>query len=258
MKLGALAYRLLRREKARAMKHLAIAFPEKSEAERDAITRAMFSHLGQSLFEIFWLANLTPEEVAKTTVFENAEAYARAYQNPAGCVLFTGHCGNWEWMAASVGEVLHPVDVVAREIYDSRLNDFIVQKRALHKIRTIGRGSESSAKELLQTLRRGGVLGCLIDQNIKAENADVDFFGRLAPTPIGPAKLAIRTGAMVLCVFIERRDGIQYVRFTDAESTSRGDDPAVLTAHITKLIEEQIRRVPEQWVWMHRRWSRKE
>jgi KDO2-lipid IV(A) lauroyltransferase len=214
----------------------------------------MLRHLGQSLFEIAWIANLTKETLSHTTRFEGLEHMQAALAPGRGAVLFTGHCGNWEWLAAAIALSGFQMNTIARDIEDDRLNRFIVGVRSAHGVGSIGRGSENAARTLLQTLRGGTILGALIDQSIRADSVDVDFFGRPAPTPIGPARIAIRAGAAAITGFIERRGPIQHVRFDAPIFTSRDDDPAALTAQITSRIEEQIRRVPDQWVWMHDRW----
>lgn len=251
---GALAYRSVPRERRRALSNLAAALPELSPAEHDRITREMFRHLGVSLLEICWLPNLNAANLEAHTTFEGLEHFRSAHEQRRGVVLFTGHCGNWEWMAAAIGILGFDMNVVAREIYDPRLNEFVVRSRARHNIKTIGRGSAAAAREILNTLRSGAILGVLIDQKIKAENAPISFFGREAPTPIGPAKLAIRAGAIAIAGFIERRGAMQHIRFEPWIATSRDDDPVELTAQMTRSIEQQIRRVPSQWVWMHKRW----
>jgi KDO2-lipid IV(A) lauroyltransferase len=255
-RIGRLAHAVLPRDRRRALASLETAFPDKTPTERAAICRAAFEHLGQSLFEIFWLPNLDASNFAATTRVEGVENLRRAYDEKRGVVLFTGHCGNWEWLSASIALGGFTMNVIAREIYDPRINDFVVRSRARHGVQSIGRGSAAAAKEILQTLKRGAILGVLIDQNIDAESAEVDFFGSPAPTPTGPARLAARAGAMAIAAFIERRDGVQVVRYEEAIATSRESDPVALTATMTAAIEAQIRRVPEQWVWMHERWKK--
>ena len=253
--LGALAGKVLPADRRRALRSLATAFPELPEARHREIAREMFIHLGTSLFEIAWLPKLDAATLADTTRIEGLEHFRAAHEAGNGVVLFTGHCGNWEWMAASIGILGFPMNVVAREIYDPRINEFVVASRARHGVETIGRGSGNAAREILATLRKGHVLGVLIDQSIKAENVDVDFFGVPAPTPVGPARLAIRAGAAAIAGFIERRGEQQVIRFEPHVQTTRGDDPVELTRAMTSAIEAQIRRVPTQWVWLHKRWS---
>jgi KDO2-lipid IV(A) lauroyltransferase len=252
---GALSFAILNRERRKALRTLATAFPELSESQRRTIARGSFRHLGESLFEVAWLPRLSSSNFARTTRLEGVEHLRAAVGAGRGVVLFTGHCGNWEWMAASIALAGLSMKVIARELYDSRLNDFIVQTRSRFGVETIGRGSTLSGREILSTLRGGAVLGVLIDQNIRAESTSIPFFGVPAPTPVGPAQIAIRFGAMAIVGFIERRGSLQVVRFEEPIRTEREDDPVALTATVTRAIEDQIRRVPEQWVWMHDRWK---
>lgn len=251
---GHFAWHVLRRERRRAAANLAIAFPEWSRRGRSAALRGMFHHLGKTLFEVLWMPNLNAERMAKTTTFEGMEPILEHVRAGRGIVAFTGHCGNWEWMAYCLTKSGIPMSVLQRERNEVELNRFITDIRATAGIRTIDRGSTAAARELIFALRRGGMLGFLIDQSIRAESVKVPFFGRPALTPIGPAKLAIRTGAPVVSVFVERRGGKQHIRFNEVIDTRKNDDPIALTALITQDIEDQIRRAPEQWVWMHDRW----
>ncbi|HUP65499.1 MAG TPA: lysophospholipid acyltransferase family protein [Thermoanaerobaculia bacterium] len=253
--LGRLAWHVLLRERRKAIGNLTIAFPDSSDAERRRLAREMFRHLGMSVFEIGWLPNLKNGGLEKTTRFEGIEHLRSAVAQGRGVVLFSGHCGNWEWMAAAIGAAGFDMNVIAREIADERLNEFIVQSRGRFGVETIGRGSASSAREILQTLRRGAVLGLLIDQNLRTESTPIAFFGTPALTPIGPARLAIRSGAVVLVGFAERLDdGTHRIRFQPWIDTKEYSDPLELTERMTRAVEEQIRRVPDQWVWIHARW----
>ncbi len=252
--LGTVAWHVARRERKKALANIAIAFPDWPPERRRSTIRSMFRHLGMSLFEIGWLPNLAMNHLAKTTSVEGLDRVVEQIAAGRSVVIFTAHCGNWEWLGYTAG--LHaPVTAIQRERSEEGMDDFLRGLRARAGIRTIDRGSAGAARELIQGLRKPGILAFLIDQNIRAENTKVPFFGRPALTPIGPAKLAIRGGALVGCAFIERgADGLHYVRFHELLETSRDDDPVELTARMTAAIEDQIRRVPEQWVWMHDRW----
>lgn len=254
-RLGGLAHAVVPRERRKALRTASVAFPEWSDEERSRLVSSCFRHLGESLFEILWMPNLDRESMERTTRFEGMENMRRALEPGRGVVLFTGHCGNWEWMAASIALAGLEMNVLAREIYDPRINDFIVESRGRFGMKTIGRGTGDAAKDILRTLRSGAILGALIDQNIRAESAKVPFFGHPADTPIGPARLAIRAGSTAIAGFIERRDGMQIIRFEEPIETTRDMDAVDLTARLTASIEQQIRRVPEQWVWMHQRWQ---
>ncbi len=252
--LGAFAGVVARRERAKALRNIAVAFPDWRESRRRDTVKAMFRHLGTSLFEIVWLPKLDATRRDRTTTFEGLDRVLELVRNGRSIVAFTGHCGNWEWLAFSVG-TFAPVTVLQRERTEPGLGDFITRIRAHAGVRTIDRGAAGTGRELIHSLRQPGFVAFLIDQSIRVESAKVPFFGQPALTPIGPAKLAIRAGALVVSVFIERRaDGTHHVRFAEPIETTRSDDPIALTARLTRDIEEQIRRVPEQWVWMHDRW----
>jgi Kdo2-lipid IVA lauroyltransferase/acyltransferase len=253
-RIGGLAHLVAARERRKALETAAVAFPEWTPERRAAMVASAFRHLGESLFEILWMPNLDRPTMERTTVFEGLENMRRAIEPGRGVVLFTGHCGNWEWMAASIALAGFEMNVIAREIYDPRINDFIVESRARFGMKTIGRGTGDAARDILKTLRTGAILGVLIDQNIRAESAKVPFFGRPVETPVGPARLAIRAGSAAIAGFIERREGRQVIRFEEPIATSRDMDAVELTGRLTQSIENQIRMVPEQWVWMHQRW----
>lgn len=253
--LGRMAWHVARRERRRALAHLAIAFPERDDAGRHRIARAMFRHLGMSLMEIAWLPNVNAANRANTTVVEGMDRLLEIIDAGRGIVIFTAHCGNWEWLSYITGTFGRPVAVLQRERDDPQMNRYITAVRARAGVKTIDRGSPSSARDMIGAVRRGGILAFVLDQNIRTESVKVPFFGKPALTPIGPVQFAIRTEAVVAPAFIERRaDGMQHATFGEPIYCKRGDDPVALAARITALIEEQIRRVPEQWVWMHDRW----
>ena len=253
--IGDLGWLVLKRYRVRAMNNIAIAFPEWSVQQRRATVRRMFHDLGASTFELGWLANLKAETLKETTEVHGAEHIEEALAAGRGMLIFTGHCGNWEWLAATVSLLGHPLTILQRDRDEPDFNRIILQLHERFGMRTIGRGSTAGALEMFRALRDGGLLAFLIDQNIRAESVKVPFFGKPALTPIGPAKLAVRAEAPVMICFIERRGGKQIVHFEKATATTRETDPVEITARLTAAIEAHIRRVPEQWVWFHPRWK---
>lgn len=256
--LGRIVIPFVTRDRRKAHDSIEIAFPDKDVEEREELIRQTFRHLGTSLGELLWMPRLDRDELARTTEWRGLEHLDRAVAAGRGVVLFTGHCGNWEWMAAAIALAGYEMNVIAREIDDSRVNEIIVASRARFGVATIGRGGDTAARDILRTLRTGKILGVLIDQSIRAEVVPCEFFGKPAPTPVGPARLAIRAEAMAIAGFIQRRaDGSHLVEFHPGVD-SRDLDAAELTCEMNRLIEQQIRRVPEQWVWIHQRWRTRE
>jgi KDO2-lipid IV(A) lauroyltransferase len=252
--IGQVAWLVLRRERRLAMSNLMVAFPEWTRQQRKATTRAMFHHLGRIVFEMLWLPRLDAAMRDRTTEVVGLERFLELMKRGRGAIVMSGHFGNWEWAAHCVARYGVDLTVLQRERNEADINRFITELRAGANIRTIDRGSAAAARAMIRSVRRGGLLAFLIDQNIRAESAKVPFFGRPALTPLGPAKLAISTETPIVCIFAERRGSKYVLTLQEPIEVTRDDDPIALTARITALIETQIRGAPEQWVWLHDRW----
>ena len=253
--MGRMAWYVVRRERTKALRNIGLAFPDWTEAQKRKTIRAMFRHLGEMLGEILWMPNLDPPTRDRVNVITGMEGILRVIDEGSGVITFTAHCGNWEWLCYSMGLYGRPISVLQRGRDEEEMNDYITHLRARAGVRTIDRGSTSSAREMINVIRKGGMLAFVLDQNIRTESVKVPFFGIPALTPIGPARFAVRSEAYVSIGLTERRaDGIQILKFSDPIRCKKDDDPIALTARVTAAIEEQVRRVPEQWVWFHDRW----
>jgi KDO2-lipid IV(A) lauroyltransferase len=255
--LGSLVYVLLPRERKRTLSHLAIAYPDQDRQWLARTARGTFVHLGKALLEA--VAMDKPRLGAQVS-FQGFENLTRAMAIGKGVVYFTGHIGNWELMAGAVAQT-YSVSVVAAPIEPEPLNAMIVGLRASRGVRTILRGQPGAAKELIRVFRENRILGILIDQDTDVEGAFVDFMGRPAWTPTAAAQMAIKFDAPVIFGYARREaDGRHMVTLEGPLSLIRtGNDEAdnkANTAMFTKMIEDVVRRNPEQWVWMHRRWRR--
>lgn len=253
--LGSLGWHLAGRDRRRALDHLALAFPELAPARRAALGRACFRHLGTTLAECLHLLRRGPQEVGAHVAVEGWEEVERQRAAGRPVLILTGHCGNWELLAAAINLRGLGMAVVARPLDDPGLQAMLAGLRARFGTPTIARGSEGAARQLLTALRAGGALGMLIDQDTKVDGVWVPFLGRPAFTPVGAAKIALRQGAAVVPAFIERLPAGGH-RAVFHPVLDLPGDPEAATARMSRTIEEQIRRVPEQWVWMHRRWRR--
>ncbi len=254
--IGRLAWALSRRDRARALDHVRIAFPGTAEPDRATIARASFRHLGTMLGECLWLAGQPDEELDRHVRFDGWEHVEAARTARRPILIVTGHCGNWELLAAGLNRRGLGMSVVAREIEENALQERLLAFRARFGSPTIVRGTPGAARALLAQLRSCGALGILIDQDTRVEGVFVPFFGRAAWTPSGAAELALRFDATVLPTFIEREGGGGHRARVEAPLAFSADVTAA-TAAMTERIEAQIRRMPEQWVWLHRRWRRR-
>jgi KDO2-lipid IV(A) lauroyltransferase len=253
--IGALGWHLSRRDRRRTLEHLGFAYPEMPPPERRRLARDCFRHHGVTLGECLHLFHRDcgfVGSVVETRGWEEVEA-ARREGRPV--LILTGHCGNWELLAAAINCRGLGMAVVARPLDEPDQQRRLAGLRQRFGTSTIARGSEGAARLLLGTLRRGGTLGMLIDQDTKVDGVWVPFFGRPAFTPVGAAKIALRSNAAVIPAFIERLPGGRHLAVFHP-ALDLPDDPTEATALMTARIEEQVRRRPEQWVWMHRRWRR--
>ena len=254
--LGRLGGRVVPRDQRRMLEHLAIAFPELDIEARRRLARACWRHLGCSLGELLHLRYRSPATASRHVAVAGFEVVEAARRSRRPILILTGHCGNWELISAANHS--HGLGLVAmgRDNDDPALARAIVDLRQHLGTTTIARGASGSSRQLLSTIRRGGALALLIDQDIDTDGVWVPFFGKLAYTPTAGADLALRLGAVVVPTFAARlEDGSHRVTFHSP--LELGDDREQATARMTAAIEAQIRRRPEQWVWMHRRWRRR-
>lgn len=255
--LGGLGSLVARRQNRLMREHLAIAFPELDAPGRKKLIADCWRHLGMAATELMHLRGRPPAEGAKHVEVRGFEAVTAAREAGKTVVVLTGHCGNWELISTANGSHGLGLAAIARELDEAALHNFAVDLRSHLGSETIARGSTGAASQIRRVLRHKGALVLLIDQDIaKAESIFVPFFGRLAWTPTAAATLALRLHAVVVPTFAERRpDGTHLLTFHPALDLP--EDVQEATALMTVAIENQIRRQPHQWVWMHRRWRRR-
>ncbi len=260
--LGLLTYYILPKERKRVFEHLSIAFSqEKGLAERKIIARKSFQNLGKNAVELVNFHKLKKSLDDYVTI-EGLHYLDDALAKGRGVIWITAHLGNWELLALYIASCGYPLTVVAREVYDKRLNRILLNFRKESAVSVILRDSPSAGREILKVLKNKGILAMLIDQDTKVKGVMVDFFGKKANTPAGPALLAGRRSVPVLPGFIHRvsdkKHKIVICPMMDIVQTENvQQDLETNTERFNKLLEHQIREHPEEWVWMHRRWRRK-
>lgn len=254
--LGWIGWYVAPRDRDRILRHLRIAFPQATDGERRRLGHRSLCHHGASLAECLYLLRHDCATVARHVEIRGWESVEAARSAGRPLLILTGHCGNWELLAAAINCLGLRMRVVARELTAPGFQRLLLAFRSRFGTETIPRGSPGAARRLLQTLREGGALGMLIDQDTRVEGVWIPFFGRPAFTPLAAAQLAGRHQTVVIPAFIERLpDGSHLARFQPALELP--DDPTEATAVMHACIEAQIRHAPEQWVWMHRRWRRR-
>lgn len=257
--LGGLIYRMDRRHRRITLDNLEKALGGQMDAaQRAHIAEASFRNLGRSLAEIARLADTTPKEIAQRVTIEGFENYQAARDRQKGVICLSAHLGNWEWLTAALSNKGAPLYLVARALDDPRLDALLNAQRTAHGNWVLNK--RTAAGELTRLLRAGKTVGFLLDQNTRAQDAVfVDYFGMPAATHKGVAIVALRTGAPVLPLFIYREAGRHRLTIEKAiDLTRTGNlqrDVHNATALFTRAIEAAVRRHPDQWLWVHRRWK---
>jgi KDO2-lipid IV(A) lauroyltransferase len=240
-----------------AQRNLETAFPSRPDAERRAIARAAFAHFGRLLFELLQFATLSPSQMLARVEFDGEDRARLAYAQRKGVLFITGHFGFWELHAMAHGVKIEPISVLARALDNPHLN------RLLEEIRQ-GTGNtvvyrRGTIRRVMRTLQAGHGVAVLIDQHIMSRDAIyVDFFERPAATTSVVAALALRTGAPVVPVFaLPLPNGRIRVIYEHPVEPPRGESEDAVrefTQRCTDVLEMYVRRHPDLWLWMHRRW----
>jgi KDO2-lipid IV(A) lauroyltransferase len=248
--LGCVAPHIFLRSARRAERQLREVLPELDAVK---VTRRMFVHFAESLWELSRLHRSVPEldsEARRTLDAALAEG--------KGAVLISGHIGNWELMGQAIAAAGYPITTIAKPSYDPRVTEWLKEWRTAHGLQVVWRDEGNAGKSILRVLRQNGLMAFLIDQNTRTAGEFVPFFGRPAFTPTIPAAIALRTGAPIIFCWHHRRVKRHILSFERIRYAPTGDpkrDIPALTALFNDRLESAIRAVPEQWVWLHSRWG---
>jgi Kdo2-lipid IVA lauroyltransferase/acyltransferase len=258
--LGSFAYHLAGETRELTLRHLKMAFPDKPAREVRRLAKANFKMLGKNAGDILRSSRKVKElrdleNILRTYGLEHYEA---AHAKGKGVIFLTCHLGAFDLQVTNMAmRGLNP-NIIGTPLKDKRLNDLLWEYRNAHGAIAIERGKETF--RMIKILKSGGSVALLIDQDTKVKTVFVDFFGMPAATPVGATVLAMKTGASVVPTYIYLgADGMQHMHILpEIPMRLTGDEDADLvynTQALTAFIEAQIRKHPDQWVWMHERWK---
>lgn len=255
--LGGAFYLLDRRHRRVALENVAAAFPGRAVSEQRAIVRGAFAHFGRLLFAVLEFATLAPEAMLARVEFEGEDRVRLAHAQNKGVLFVTGHFGFWELQAMVHALRLPPMAVLARTLDNRALNDLLERIRTRTGNTVVYR--QGTMRRVMRVLQAGQGVGVLIDQHLLSRDAIyVDFFDRPAATTSAVAALAIRTGAPVVPLFALPLGGGRYrMIYEHPVEPPAGEDAAAVrefTQRCTDILEMYVRRHPQLWLWMHRRW----
>lgn len=257
--LGQAFYVLDRRHRMIAVNNISMALgraPGSPETRR--LARKVFGNIGQVLFETCW--SLHCEERALTGRFRinGFSNLARAHESGKGVLALTAHFGNWEVLSVVGGMIPFPISIVYRPLDFEPLERFVLDYRTRYGATPIPK--KKAFRAIYRRLKAGDVVSILMDQNVAwREGVFADFFDRLACTNSGMALLAMKSGAPVVPIFLIREGDRFTAEFLPEVPTVRtGDkikDLEENTRRFNQVIETMVRRHPDQWFWVHRRWN---
>jgi KDO2-lipid IV(A) lauroyltransferase len=255
--IGLAFYALDRGHRRLAIANLRAAFPHRSTAECRAIARRTFKHFGRLLTTLLKFSTMTPDQMRARVEFAGEERVEGAHALGRGVLLFTGHFGYWEINALVHALRLPPLAVLARALDNPHLDALLERVRTATGNSVIYR--RGAVRRVLRVLGNNGGIAMLIDQHMQSADAViVDFFNRPASTTSALAAIAARTGAPVIPVFALPLPGGRFrMTYEHPVEPPSGDDPEslrVFTQRCTDVLEMYVRRYPDLWLWMHRRW----
>ena len=256
--LGKLYYLLIKKQR-----NLAIMQMQRSLGLPDAETRRLvkesFVSMAQNVLEILWMPHLNQKNFRDYIEIEHLERLKDALDEGHGVVILTGHIGTWEWLSAALVLSGLPITAIAKPQPNEQYTHALDTLRASYGAEIFSRGT-SELIAAARALKKGKALGFLADQDGGPGGAFVEFFGKIAATPMGPAVFARKFNSPVVPCFILRRlDGRHRVvvheamRYEDTGDTDR--DLYAFTVRMTQLVEQVIRENPTQWLWFQHRWN---
>ncbi len=258
--IGWLAFVGVPRLRRTGMENLALAFPGKPASERKQILRNVYRSLGWQLAEFCQMPRYSLEQANRFIRYEGLEHYLAARDRGKGVLVLTGHIGAWELSSFYHSLAGYPMGMVIRRLDNPLVDRLVNGIRCQHGNRVLHK--DDFARGLIAAMRGGETVGVLMDTNMTPpQGVFVDFFGHSACTAAGVARIALRTGAAVLPGYLtwesaENRYVLHFLPPLRLVSSGSDElDTVANTQLFTKALEGVIRRYPEQWLWVHRRWK---
>jgi KDO2-lipid IV(A) lauroyltransferase len=248
------AKRLRQRAVEQAMNALEI-----SHKKARNVVQIEFCNLGQTLMEELYTPALLHEGIDKYVTIEGLHYLKTAFEEGHGVVILTAHMGNWEWMGAALAQTGLPITTIVKPQPNPSITRILNEYREMLGLEVFNRGSVELVKAA-RTLKQGKGLGFLADQDGDRNGIFVEFFGKMASTPAGPAAFAQKFNAAVVPVFayhlpgghhrVEVQSPLKYERCADSKQ-----EIYLNTEKMTKTIEDFIRMHPSEWMWFIKRWN---
>jgi len=255
---GDIAFEVVRFRRRVALTNLLRCFKDKDIRELKRIGKDSYRNLGRSLIEYALFPKLIRKDLSDFVRFDHAEYFEHALKGGKGALLLTGHFGSWELMGAAVSRMGYPVDFLVGEQHNPLVDELMNRYRRMMGVGIIKAGT--SARAVIKALKQNRFVAMLSDQDAGKDGVLVDFFGHPTSTPKGPAAFALQTQAPIIIGFIIRRGPKRQTVFLkkldpSQKTRDKDEDTKKITQEYTSLLESYIRKHPDHWYWIHRRWK---
>ncbi len=256
--LGRTVPHIMPKRKRTAMENMRLAYPDKAEAELEAICAKMFRHLGISAAEMIRLDKMDGQrDLERYFTVEGLENLEKAKAMDRGVFVATGHLGFWEVGAFFMPLVGLPLDGVAKKAKNPYVDNYFRRMREHAGCGVIY--AKQGARKIVKSLSDKRAVGVLIDHHMTPKvSVQVPFFGRLAWTTPIITQIAMKRQIPVLPIFFFRTEDLNYrVEIGEIimlEGEVNEENVTANTALLTEKIEAAVRKEPSQWFWVHRRW----
>jgi len=257
--LGSFACAVIPHQRKIAAESLRVAFPAATLKERNKITRDFFVFMAQSAFELLYFLRHTDK--LGGVIIKGRENLDNALKAGNGIILVTAHMGNFPLMSLKLAQEGYKVNFVTRPMRDEKAGDYLFKLREEVGVKSIfSHPRKECISGIIKALRNNEIVIMQMDQNFGSGGVWVKFFGKLAATPVGPITLGLRTGAKLVPAYIYReafaKHCIEVLPQEELIETENKDETILKnTITFSRIIEGWIRKFPEQWGWIHRRWK---
>lgn len=256
--MGKLYYRIAARQRKRALAQMqeSLNIPA---GQAETIVKNLFLNLGRTFLEVMYIPSLTPEKIKHYVTIENKHYLANALAEGRGVVFLTAHIGNWEWLGAALSMEGFPMTSVIKRQPNDQHTRILNEYRQMVGIEIFARGT-TELVGAAKALRKGKILGFLADQDAGGNGVFINFLGKMASTPLGPAVFAKKFKCPVIPAFIIRKpEGGHRVMIHPPlyyqNTGNEAEDLYNLTLSMTQIIEDTIKQYPDQWLWFQKRWN---
>ena len=256
-----LTYKLLRYRRKVIISNLKLVYGDNLPKPLNKLLKGIYKNFIFLWMEFLQNNKIMKKDLSKIFTVYNAAIFDQAYKKNKGVILISGHMGNFEWLGQMHGQLGHKIFGIAKKLKNPLVNQLVEKNRLRENMGVIY--TRNAMKEGVEVLKNKNLLAIVVDQDAKKKGVFVDFMGVPSSAAVGSAVFHLKTGAPIIFLMSIRKDygkfDAYYEEICPAAEPQRINDEKIkrITQKHMSVLEEWVRRYPEQWFWMHRRWKTK-